>query len=170
MLCETQLGCAVKRHTARWALEITVVAIAEQSGVDDVAHSSPQRLSGFVDKGEDLAEIRIVRRIAAPGPVPARPDAVDVAMMQPEKWIVGCPRHCTHAALTGPDIDMNRAVRRVVEVRAKAGIAIECVGIDRRHHRVQAKRRFADLVDRAAVIDPRVAIRSEQRLPKRVVR
>ena len=168
MLCETQLGCAVKRHTARWALEITVVAIAEQSGVDDVAHSSPQRLSGFVDKGEDLAEIRIVRRIAAPGPVPARPDAVDVAMMQPEKWIVGCPRHCTHAALTGPDIDMNRAVRRVVEVRAKARVTVESVRVDRRHHRVQAERRFTGLVDRLAVIDPGVAVRPKKRLSQRV--
>jgi len=89
--------------------------------------------------------------------------------MQPKDRIVGRPRHGTHASLARSDIDMNRAVRRVVEVGAKAGIAVESVRVNRRTHCIQAERRFADLVDRQAVIDPRVAICSEERFPERVV-
>src|SRR6185295_17400163 len=103
-------GSDVNRRTDE--LVIGVIAFL---GVGVVLHDRPDLLPVRTGKHEYLVRPGWhVVGVGVAGVVPARPDAIDVAMMHPENRIVGRPRYLSHALVVA-DEDMDVAVKTEVE-------------------------------------------------------
>ena len=155
-----QRGAGREWQTARRPRQVFVVFVALGQGVEE-----------FCDVEHDLLAVAIGKRIGAGQSrifaarfIPAGPDVVDVAVMDPEDRIVPRPWHAAHA-LAVADVVVDDAVRIVVEVGAESGAAAVHVEF----HGAQIERgRARDLVDRRAGIDLSDAVLPVERPPGRI--